>query len=240
MSIHFPVLQGSYEWRMCRLGLPTASALSRILTPKKLDISKPGIASLASELVAERAMMKPLEVDLAGFAERGTMLEDEAVPWYEMQTNTDVERSGFVFDPDRMVGASPDGLTKSGGLEVKSLSPAKHLRMIVGGDIADYRAQVQACMLVCERPTWDLLFYHPSLPSKIYTIECDAEYLEIMEIALAALREAVDELMERAGSAGVGFHAWGEHLEDRRRGEVPVDPALPRSAPKFDMFRGAH
>lgn len=237
MSIHFPVLQGSHEWRMCRLGLPTASNLSRILTPKKLAISKPGITTLASDLVAERAMMQPLDIDLAGFAQRGDLLEQEAVPWYEMQRDVTVSRDGFYFDPDRLIGASPDGLTPDSGLEVKSLAPSKHLRMMMNGAPSDYMAQVQTCMWICGREQWDLLFYHPSLPSRIITIPLDGDYVGLLEEALEALAQALNDMMTHLDSAGVDFGPWREHLKARCDGKVPEDPYIipPR---KWDLWRG--
>ena len=224
MSIHLPVQQGTHEWRMCRLGLPTASVFKRLITPKKLDVSKAGIASLASELIAERALMKPLEVDLAGFAERGTMLENEAVPWYEMQRDVTVSRVGFCLDPDALVGCSPDGVTPDGGLEVKSLSPAKHLRILIDGDISDYMAQVQGCMWLCERREWDTLFYHPQLPSRILTVGKDAGYICKLADAVDALNKALASLERKLEAADVDFSPWREHIAARQRGEVPQRP----------------
>lgn len=236
MSIHLPVSQGSFAWRMCRMGLPTASEFKRILTPKKLTVSKAGIASVASKLMAERAMMQPLEVDLAGFAQRGDMLEQEGVPYYQMQKDIDVSRDGFYFNPELLIGASPDGVTPDGGLEIKSLSPSKHLRMLMGNEPAEYMAQVQSCMWICERDRWDLLFYHPSLPSKIITVERDDGYIKLLNIALGEFWGAEGEMEKKLESAGVNFDPWRAHIEALRRGELPKDPQARRK--RFNMWTG--
>ena len=221
MIIRLDCTQGSYPWQLCRMGLPTASAFHRILTPKKLGVSKPGIASLAAELIAERLMMTPLEVDAGGFAGRGSELEPEAVAWYEVQTDATVERDGFYFDAERMIGGSPDGVTEDAGIEVKCLSPAKHLRFLLGDPPADYLAQVQASMLLCQRERWDLLFYHPTLPSKIIPIERDEEYIAALLQALEGLRDAVGAMASTLEDAGVDFSPWRKHVEALGRGEVP-------------------
>ncbi len=236
MTIEFDTPQGSYSWRMCRLGLPTASAMRRILTPKKLEPSGPGISTLAAELVAERALMEPLDVDLPGFAERGTMLEDEAVPYYEMQTDTEVKRPGFFFDPESLIGASPDGLTETGGLEVKSLAPANHLKAILTGDCGGYMAQIQTCMLLCGRDTWDMLFYHPSLPSRIITVERDEDYAGRLHIVIAALQNSTDQMEKDLLACGLSFGAWAEHLAALVRGETPADPNAKESVLKNSMW----
>lgn len=236
MSIHLPVLQGSYEWRMCRMGLPTGSVFCKILTPKRLEVSKDGIRTQAAKLVAERAMMEPLEVDLAGFAQRGDMLEAEAVPWYEMQKDVSVSRDGFYFDPDLLIGASPDGVTPDGGLEIKSLAPAKHLRMLTDPDTTEYMAQVQGCMWLCERDRWDLLYYHPSLPSKIITIERDEEYIGKLTAAIAALSEAIGGMMGKLHDAGVDFEPWGKHVMGLEAGEIPQGERKRKE--RYDMWSG--
>lgn len=236
MSVHLKCLQGSPEWRLCRMGLPTASEFHRLVTPKKLEISKSGIASMAAEIIAERALMQPLEIDLAGFAERGDLLEQEAVPWYKFQRDVEVDRDGFYFDPDLMAGASPDGITPTSGLEIKSLAPAKHLRYLLGDAPADYMAQVQGCMWICGRGTWDLLFYHPTLPSKILTIERDEEYISTLQTALDGLGEAIDKMMTLLKDEGVNFVPWAEHVIAMKKGELPQEQI---NRPKrFDLWSG--
>jgi len=231
MPIHLDCIQGTHGWRMCRMGLPTASTFSRILTPKKLTVSKPGIESLSAELVAQRAMMTPLEVDLGSFAGRGSELEPEAVAWYELQTDVEVSRDGFYLDPERMIGGSPDGVTPEAGIEVKCLAPAHHLRFLMGDAPAEYMAQVQASMLLCERDRWDLLFYHPTLPSRILAVARDDEYLAKLTAALDALRVAVDDMTGRLEGAGVDFAPWREHVAAMTRGEVPG-----RKAERVDIW----
>ena len=94
--------QGSTEWMMARLGIPTASRFDRLLTPKT---RKPSASrdSYRAELVAEYLMGQPLDWGTSAWMERGTELEDEARRWYEMDRGVDVEQVGLVLRDDGLV-----------------------------------------------------------------------------------------------------------------------------------------
>ena len=102
--------QGSQAWIDARLGIPTASEFSRIVTPT-------GRASTAAEgytaeLLAEWALGYPIK-EFGGdeWTERGKELEPDARAFYALDTNLDPQTVGFVYrDERKMVGGSPDAL----------------------------------------------------------------------------------------------------------------------------------
>jgi hypothetical protein len=176
--------QGSVEWMQARLGIPTASQFDRIITPKAL---KPAGARFLyrAELVAEYLLGQPLDWGTSEWVERGTELEDEARRYYAFQRDVEVQQVGFVSRDDGLVGGSPDGLVgDDGGLEIKCLGAAKHVRHMLGEDLG-YVGQVQGNLWLTGRAWWDVLSYNPELPPVIHRIEPDPKWVEAFVPVLA-------------------------------------------------------
>ena len=98
MIIH-PAEQGSAAWTEARLGIPTASQFSRIITPGgKLSKSRDGYLA---ELLAEWALGEPVS-DFLGtdWTERGHILEGEARAAYGLLRDADVTECGLCYRDD--------------------------------------------------------------------------------------------------------------------------------------------
>lgn len=194
MIVH-NVVQGSEEWRRLRMGVPTASEFSRILTPG----GKPSASSEAylCELLGELLMARPMEAPSFPWMQRGHDLEADAALWYELQSDVETQIVGFCTTDDGRIGASPDRLVGDDGLlEIKCPSPETHVRYLLFPDKgvdAAYKVQVLGQLYVTERAWCDVVSYHPELPSVIVRVERDEEY--IAKLA-GALREFVDRLAE--------------------------------------------
>ena len=109
--------QGSDAWQQLRLGIPTASAFDRILTPKKLEPSAQQEMYIA-ELNAEWKSGEPCD-DFGGgeWVERGKALEPEARREYAFEAKAKPEEVAFIYkDEQHMVGCSPDALVGDEGL----------------------------------------------------------------------------------------------------------------------------
>lgn len=177
--------QGSPEWHEARLGIPTASGFSRLMTPT----GKPSVSleTYLNELLVEALLGERKLVETPAMA-RGRALEAEARAWYEFETNREVQQVGFVLRDDRLVGCSPDGLLPDSGLEIKVPSAATHVAYLLAGGLpSEYRAQVQGCMWLCERDHWDFLSYHPDLPKLLITVPRDDAYIETLSKQVTAL-----------------------------------------------------
>jgi hypothetical protein len=177
--------QGSVEWMLARLGKPTASHFDELLTPKT---RKPSASARKyhARLLGEWLIGQPADWASSGFMERGTELEDEARKFYAMEKDTDVETVGFVLRDDELVGCSPDGLVGAdGGLEIKCPGLVQHALYMLGEPLP-HTGQVQGCMYLAEREWWDVMSYHPSLPSVIQRVERDGEYIAALLPTLEA------------------------------------------------------
>ena len=118
MQVH-NVEQGTEEWHNLRLGVPTASRFSDIITPSKGDLSK-SADKYMNELIAEKITLQREQFKMTDWMERGNELEAEARDVYSFLSDNEVTEVGFITNDDGTIGASPDGLIgKDGGLEIK-------------------------------------------------------------------------------------------------------------------------
>ena len=177
--------QGSEEWHLARLGIPTASNFAKIITSTgKLSTSATGYMH---KLIAEYLMEKPIDIEKTEWMERGNELEADARGAYEFITDTTVDEVGLIYKDDkRLVSASPDGLINSdGGLEIKCPSPAVHVEYLLANKCpSKYLPQVMGCMYVTGRIWWDFMSYHPDLDPLIVRVNRDEELITKMDEAI--------------------------------------------------------
>lgn len=195
MIVH-NVTQGSPEWSTLRLGIPTASQFSRILTPKTRRPSASQDAYLC-ELLAERLTGFPCDAASTDFMLRGSDMEAAAVEAYAFDTDTDPQAVGFVTDDNLRYGCSPDRLVgEDGGLEIKCLSAKEHVAAIIGLKDDDHAMQVQGCMWVTGRSWWDLYFYNPVLPKARVRLVRDEDIMAALDAAVPAFCDRLAVLHE--------------------------------------------
>ena len=195
--IRLDVAQGTPDWLDARLGIPTASNMDRILTPKGLKPSASQRTYL-HQLVAERIVGRTLDVNEETIWQgRGTELEAEAAAYYELTRGVTLETVGFCLRDDRRAGCSPDRLAGADGLvEIKCPSAVVHIGYLLDGPGDAYRLQVQGQLWVTGRAWVDFLSFCPGLPEVLLRVERDSE-------ALAALDEAVPDFCDRVDAAEV-------------------------------------
>lgn len=164
--------QNSPEWLAARLGLPTASRATSLVTPKTLAPSAQ-LGPYADRLALALYRGTPgTDFTNARATERGHRWEPQARAAYAWLADVDVRRPGFCTDDRRRYGASPDGLIgDAGGLETKCPEDAEYIRVLMhverhGRAPAEYLPQVHMQMLVTERAWWDLVFWHPDMPEE--------------------------------------------------------------------------
>ncbi len=211
-SYEFPVLihdvqQGSDEWHALRLGIPTGSQFSRIVTPTgKLSESR---HKLMSELLAERYIGQEKESFTSAAMDRGHGMEAEAVAHYEAKRRIDSVRVGFVTNAARTVGVSPDRfLGDPELLEVKCPNPETHMSYLLASidsvkrkSVAqEYKPQVQGQLWLTGRQKCVTLSYCPGFPPAVLEAERDDKYIEILatEVSLfsADLERIWNEMCE--------------------------------------------
>lgn len=192
-------LQGSDEWLASRLGRPSASQFSKLITTS----GKPsGSASkYIDQMVIERLSGESTPHFQSEHMARGNDLEPEARDYYELMTGNTVVEVGFILDDSEEFGCSPDGLVgEDNGLEIKC--PAENTMLSYIEDpmkgVKRYWQQIQGCMMITGRSTWDFLAYHPEMEPVLVTVEYDEEFCSKMydEIvkAVTIINEQCEEL----------------------------------------------
>ncbi len=177
--------QGSEEWLVARLGIPTATGIKNIVTQSGQKSS--GWVSYLAELIAES-----IEGGSDGFKsndmQRGNELEPRARMAYEFETGNDVVQVGGVYlnaDKDLMV--SPDGLIPNlkKGVEIKCPKMKTHIKYLLEGGVpVEYVIQVQAALWVTGYETWDFISYCPEYqkqPLYVYTAERDPVLMQAFD-----------------------------------------------------------
>lgn len=185
--------QGTPEWFQARLGIPTASEFSKIITPAKLQPSTQA-ETYINKLMAEWLRGKADESFQSDWMKRGHEVEEEARDFYIFQTDVEVNQVGFCLTDNRTYGCSPDGLMEEGGLEAKCPSPGVHVGYLLANKVpTEYRLQILGSLLTTDRKWWDFLSYHPDMkPLIVRTWRKDVEEdLKVLERALVATNKKI-------------------------------------------------
>lgn len=200
MHIH-PAQQGSGEWLAARSTRLTASNLSKVLTPAKLEYSKQA-DSLALVVAAARVFGVYEDSVSTFYTERGLELEEEAREAYSFLTGKKVRQVGLCITDDELFGASPDGLTGEGDdlevLEIKCPSLAVHLSYLMAATVpTEYRLQVQGEMYATGAKEADFFSYYPGLPTLLVKVYPDPVVFAALDEALPKFEALVLEYVAK-------------------------------------------
>lgn len=198
MKVH-EVEQGSVDWMLLRSGIPTASEFDRLLTPEFKIRTGQMPASYLAEKIAEGWQGGPLASFNTFDMDMGNILEDEAVPTYNLLHTPRMQRVGFITTDDGRIGCSPDGLLgDDGGIEIKCPRVETHTRYLLDGTLPkDYAAQVHGSMFVTGRPYWRFMSYRRHFPTLLLSIDRDEKIQAAIGEALGLFLEAFDKAMKR-------------------------------------------
>ena len=203
--IRTDIIQGSDEWFTARLGIPTASEFSRIITPARGDLSK-SAREYAHELVAETLLGRPLlDTGANTFAmQRGRDLEPHAAAQYELTYRVETQRVGFITTNDGRIGCSPDRLIVGTrrAIEIKCKLDSAHMGMWIDGPGDKHKPQAQGILAVGEFSGLDLYGWHPELPPICISVERDEPYIAKMSAALREFLDMRDAMLARALASG--------------------------------------
>jgi hypothetical protein len=192
------VEQGSQEWLDARLGIPTASEISCLLVDgKTLPPFGAGAMTYADLLVAERFRGVSAD-DFIGnqYTERGHELEPIVAEYYTSCGYSDdaVSVCGMILND--YMGASPDRLVGDcGGLEIKTITPAKMVTLLRTGKVDKaHLLQVQSTLWVSEREWWDYLVYCDGMPSYYERMYRDDKLISKISERVILFTEMVSEI----------------------------------------------
>lgn len=194
-----PHAQGSVDWAISRSGIPTASEFDNLLTPEMKPRTGEMPKTYLAQKVAEAWIGGPLASLNTFDIDQGRILEEEALPWFELAQDTKVDRVGLITTDDGRVGCSPDGLLgDDGGIECKCPAIHTHVGYLLAGVLPKaYAAQVHGSMYVTGRPWWKFLSYRRNMPALLLHIERDEEIQENIASALGNFLAQFDKAMQR-------------------------------------------
>lgn len=191
--------QYSPEWWAARLGIPTSSQFSKIVTSKG-EPSKQRTAYMY-ELAAERLTGAQEDTYISVAMQKGAEREGLSRQVYEMETEIEVVQCGICLSDCGRWGASPDGLVGDAGLvELKNplgKTQVERLLMLEPKLPTAYVQQVQGQLFAAEREWCDFVSYVPGLPLFILRVDQDREFLAKLEAELVAFCEELDEICEK-------------------------------------------
>jgi hypothetical protein len=193
----YDIEQNTDPWQKIRRGVITASNISKILTPAKLQISKSTgyLYTFCRQTIDEM----PFGDFSTRATDRGHIEETLALQVYEAKRGG-LKRCGFIENTDYgfKIGCSPDALCNDdGGVQVKSFTPNVQFGNIIDEEIeAPHLLQTQMELLVSGRSWWD--FIHQSsgthqivtriLPDK----DMHSKILEACENFYSRVKDALD------------------------------------------------
>ena len=194
IKYYYDIEQGTEEWYKVRLGIPTASVISSLITATGKIANNQTVKNYALELASQR-ITKYIEESYQSFdMMRGHFQEEIARDIYS-ENITPVKECGFItreFE-DFVVGASPDGLVgEDGGIEIKSRLGKFQVSTIINNEVPkEYMDQIQACLFVSGREWWDFIQYSNGMPLFIKRVKPDLERFELYKEALIKFEEMV-------------------------------------------------
>jgi hypothetical protein len=196
------VEQGTDEWRLARLGIPTASRFADVLAKGRNGEASKTRDRYLRDLAGEIITGEPAEAYNNGHMERGKVLESEARNLYALVADVDPELVGFVRNGDK--GASPDALVNSDGiLEIKTKLPAILIECLLKDDFPpEHKAQCQGALMVCEREWVDIAVYYPKMPIFVKRAYRDNAYIRTLEKAVSEFNSELQEIVARVRAYG--------------------------------------
>ena len=229
--------QGDAVWHETRLGIPTASKASMLLTPTCRPSKSARL--YRAKLLAEYVTGDPMDGDLSEneWIQRGIALEPEARNHYAIVHSVEVQRVGLcvcsarevcgpdpdgvvtsLFGPDEyVVAASPDGLVGDDGLiELKVPAPHTHILWLADGGLPrEHVMQVQMQLWATGRKWADFMSYHPQLPPVLVRVEPDEAIQAALDDILPAFVAELAEGRKRLSELGV--ESWADKQAEHER-----------------------
>ena len=205
----YDVEQRSPEWYAARLGIVTASAIGKLLTPTLKVANNETARGLIATLVAERITGRSEDTAMTPDMWRGVEHEPYARDIYSGLYQQAVE-TGFMRrdEDDWTLGYSPDGLVADDGLiEIKCPRAKGHLNTILNDRVPDqYMPQLQAGLLVTGRKWIDYVSFFAGMPLYVKRVTPDPAWQNALIEAASAFEAAAAEILGLYGTASTGLH----------------------------------
>lgn len=210
--------QGSMAWLQSRLGVITASEVSKAVAKVGTDTRN----TYMCQLVAEVATGVVEEIN-SKYLDWGKMHEKAARASYEFSQDCEIQNVGFIFKDDSFrEGASLDGFVKGSNklIEIKCpYNPTNYVKFLVEDKIkAEYMWQYQFQMRVTGAEVADFVQYDPRMqvsPLKVLTVHRDEEYQDKFNQLIPPFIADMNALL---ANIGIEYGAqWKRLSEDKAK-----------------------
>lgn len=191
--------QGSESWFKARLGVPSASNFSKIVT----SAGKPSesLRKYAEELASDMLIIEPEQGFKSDDMTRGNELEPEARQAYQEYSFCEVKEVGFMIEDS--YGYSTDGLVGDDGLiEIKCPNKVTHTKYLHDNKIpTKYWQQCQGGLMVSGRKYLDFVSFHPNFKDDkklfIVRVERDEEFIKKLRIGIEKVISLRDSILAK-------------------------------------------
>lgn len=190
--------QGSDQWFAEKLGKPSASNASKIITnegkPSKQRTDY--IYTLASEAITGKAEEGYKNKNM----EMGNEREEESRSFYELTHGVTVDQVGVVYqDENKLYLCSPDGIINNEeGLELKNVLPKTQVKYLLKNKLpSEYFSQIQFSLLVTGFNVWNFMSYCPLMRPLIIRVERNEEFISKLRVELKMVAQEVKEIVEK-------------------------------------------
>lgn len=198
MIIVDTIEQGTDEWFEKRLGIPTASHFSEIITSDGKPSKQK--SRYLFQCAAEKVLGTREESYTNPAMERGKQLEEEARNVFSMITENEVIIPGFCYYDERKDrGGSPDGLIgDDAGIEIKCPLRHTHISYVLSGKLpSEYFHQVHGYMYLTNRKHWYFFSYYPGLAPLCLKVVRDDKFIDALDKAIDIFVKDVDEVCDK-------------------------------------------
>lgn len=186
--------QGSEQWLNEKIGKPSASNASKIITNAGAKSKQQ--EGYMFELVGEIITGKKEDGYRNKNMETGNEREYESREFFEIVHNVEVSQVGVVYkDEKKEFLCSPDGLVDNKyGIELKNVLPKTQVKYLLNNKVpSEYFSQIQFSLYITGLEYWYFMSYVPAMKPLIIKVERDEKFLKLLD---AELKDFCEELKE--------------------------------------------
>jgi hypothetical protein len=198
---HIDCIQNQEEWWREKVGKPSASEFSKILTTK-LALSQSRF-SYMYRLIWERLYRKRSNTVQTYWMARGNSLEPMAAAACEQKMGTKLKRVGLCTTDDRRIVCSPDRIVDwKHAVEIKCPHPWLHIQYSVMGPESDYYQQIHGIMYVGGFERVSFFSFCPGMPCVVHEIARNEKVMKVMDTVLPLFADELDKHYVKALELG--------------------------------------
>lgn len=193
------IQQNTPEWEAEKLGKPSASNCSKIITTdgKPSKQRKGYLYELAGEIVTGSKSNGYKNA----FMEEGHIREQEAIDFFCLTNNVDIQRVGVIYkDEAKRFLCSPDGIVvgKNEGFECKNPLAKTQVEYLLDGKVpSEYFGQVQFSLYVTGFKKWWFLSYVPCMKPLLIEVKPDSEFQAVLDVEIPKFCDELESIVKK-------------------------------------------